>query len=116
MCFIFAFHLGASDFHQWQIFLRCGVCSYRGPWRAVAAVVAVAGARFAKAGVRDGFTAFVAVGAAVAELALRKWTRLEPDLTVLAAAAVLGILWYGRPRLDRIPLWALLPLGIVPAH
>jgi chromate transporter len=62
------------------------------------AIVVVALVRFAKTGIRDAFTGTVAVLAIAASVLLHHYDVPQQELIVLAAAAVAGLLWYGRGR------------------
>jgi chromate transporter len=80
---------------------------------AVIAILLVAFWRLARAAVKDGFTLAVALGAVAAAAAFAlladvRW--LQPELVILAAAAVAGAVWYGRPRVTALPLLALMPM------
>ena len=95
----------------------------RGISGAVVAIVAVAGWRFARTAVRDRFTAILAVVTVVAEWGLTRWLRpewgLQPELILLALAAIAGLLWYappGRNALRPLPLlWPVGPLAAATA-
>jgi len=81
----------------------------------VVAIIAAAAIRFARAAVTDWFTAVVAVAAIIASYFGDYFRDLNPELIILGTAAVLGAIYYGRPRL-RVPeiLPALLPLAASP--
>src|SRR4051794_24572716 len=87
-------------------YVRFGqVYSVRGAMRglagAVVAIIAVAGWRFARTAVRDGFTAILAAATVVAEWGMTRWLRpewgLQPELILLALATIAGLLWYAPP-------------------
>src|SRR5205814_1356315 len=59
-------------------------------------IVAVALSRFARTGMRDGFTGVVAVVALVAAVMLPRFKVPQQELIILGVAAVAGIGWYGR--------------------
>jgi chromate transporter len=97
----------------------------------VVAIVAAALLRFVKTGIRDGFTLAVAlVGIGIGFLAeprvagwcdshfsavsaVAGWlSRGRVELLILGAAAVLGAMWYGKPRMPTVaPMW--LPLAVM---
>ncbi|HTL28572.1 MAG TPA: chromate transporter [Tepidisphaeraceae bacterium] len=79
---------------------------------AVVAIVASALIRFARTGIKDSFTTIIAVFAFPAAILLRRYSNLQPEIVVLAIAAIVGAIWYGRPRVDRLPILAL-PLPAV---
>jgi chromate transporter len=62
----------------------------------VVAIVVNACWRFAQSGVKNRFTAVVAAAGIVADAALQRFPWMQPDLIVLAAAALAGILWHAR--------------------
>ena len=64
----------------------------------VVAIIAAAAIRFAKTAVRDGFTAALAIVATIAGLAGNRFPQLQPELIILAAAALVGAIYYGRPK------------------
>src|SRR4051794_38111696 len=65
---------------------------------AVIAVLGIAFWRFAKTGIRDGFTLTIGVAAALAAWLLPEAkTHLQTELVILAVAAICGALWAGRP-------------------
>ena len=74
---------------------------------AVIAILAATFWRLATTAVRDAFTVVIAVASAATALALSG--RWQPELLILAVAAVAGALWYGRPRVSSLPLLALAP-------
>ncbi len=84
---------------QWQHFLQ-GVSA------AVVAILAVAAWRFARAAVRDTFTTLLGAGALMAAFLLQRSPRLQPELLILATAAVVGVVWRGRPARVRLPLFS----------
>lgn len=59
-------------------------------------IVVVALWRFARTGIRDGFTAGVAVLALVIAVVCKRLEVPQAELIVLGAAAVAGVVWYGR--------------------
>jgi chromate transporter len=72
----------------------------------VIALLVVTFWRLITTAVKDGLTAFIA--AAAAAVALLVSGRYQPELLILAASALLGALWYGRPRVqDALPMLAL---------
>ena len=69
------------------------------------AIVAVALWRFARTGIKDAFTAMVAILAVGAALLMQRYAIPQQELIILGAAAVAGFVWYGggnnavgRPR------------------
>jgi chromate transporter len=66
----------------------------------VIGVIVAALIRFARAAVTDAATAAIAVLAVVAGALLAHHPQSQPELVILAAAALVGALYYGRPRLD----------------
>jgi chromate transporter len=58
------------------------------------AIVGVALWRFAVTGIKDRFTAAVAVAAALAAWLCKRYAVPQQELVILAAAAVAGIIWY----------------------
>ena len=60
------------------------------------AIVVVALGRFARTGVKDGFTGVIAVLAVAGAVAMRYFDVPQQELIILAAAAVAGLAWYGR--------------------
>jgi chromate transporter len=64
----------------------------------VVAIIAAAAIRFAKTAVRDVFTVALAIVATIAGFAGNRFPQLQPELIILAAAALLGAIYYGRPR------------------
>lgn len=73
----------------------------RGISAAVVAMILLAGLRLARTSIRDGFTIVIAVLAAPVQYMLATRTRLQPEIVILAAAAVAGIVWYGVTRVTR---------------
>jgi chromate transporter len=71
----------------------------------VLAIIVAALWRFAKTGIRDAFTAIIAIVVAVIGFLPPRYTGYQPELVSLALAAGAGAIWYGRPR----------PAAIVPA-
>lgn len=65
---------------------------------AVVAIVAVAMGRFARTGVKDSFGAVIATLSAVAGFACQYYKGYQPDLLILAIAAVAGMVWHNMPR------------------
>lgn len=66
------------------------------------AIVAVAMWRFARTGIKDRFTALIAIVAVGASVLLQHFQVPQQELIVLALAAVAGFFWYGRniPKRD----------------
>jgi chromate transporter len=62
------------------------------------AIVAVALWRFARTGIKDGFTAGVAVVALAMAVVGKRLGVPQVELIVLGTAAVAGVVWYGRGR------------------
>jgi chromate transporter len=65
---------------------------------AMVAIVAVAMGRFARTGVKDPFGAIVATLSAAAGFACQYYKGYQPDLLILSAAAVAGIVWRNLPK------------------
>src|SRR5688500_3501698 len=82
----------------------------RGISAVVVAIILVAGWRFAYTGIKDAFTVAVAALTVAAEYLLRRHTPLQPEIVILACAALAGVLWYARPK-PPAALLALLPAG-----
>jgi chromate transporter len=59
-------------------------------------IVAVALWRFARTGIKDGFTAGVAVVALAMAIACKRFAVPQAELIVLGVAAVAGVAWYGH--------------------
>jgi chromate transporter len=76
---------------------------------AIIAVIVAALWRFARSAVTDAFTACVAAGAIVAAVVSTRYFGSEPDLAILAAAAVAGAL---RRHVFTSPAPLLLPIGL----
>ncbi|MGB7161102.1 MAG: chromate efflux transporter [Tepidisphaeraceae bacterium] len=64
----------------------------------VIGIIAAALWRFARTGIRDVFTAVVAIAVASTILLPARFAVYQPELIALAFAAVAGAIWYGRPR------------------
>jgi chromate transporter len=69
----------------------------------VVAIVAAAAWRFAQTSIRDGFTTFIAIVAAVIGFVGIRYPQIQPELLALALAALIGAIYYARPR-PRVPL------------
>ena len=70
---------------------------------AVLAIIVAALWRFARTGIRDGFTVIVAVVVACIGFLPARYAAYQPELVSLALAAVAGAIWYGRPRVPGGP-------------
>ena len=70
---------------------------------AVLGIIVAALWRFAKTGIRDAFTATIAIVAACIGFLPARYVAHQPELVSLALAAVAGAIWYGRPRVRRVP-------------
>jgi chromate transporter len=68
------------------------------------AIVVVALVRFARTGIRDRFTATVTVLAIGASGVMQYYRVPQQELIVLAAAAVAGLVWYGKGRAAPVPV------------
>ena len=88
---------------------------FAGVSSAVVAILAVTFWRFARTAVTDVFTAVVAVAAAAAAFLLHGRAGWQPELVILAAAALAGAVWYGRPRLPGAGGAMTALIGLVPA-
>ena len=75
---------------------------------AVVSVVLAACWRLGRGAVTDAFSAAVCATAVAGEILLRHNHASEPELTVLCAAGIAGMLWYGRA--DASKLMSVLPL------
>jgi len=64
----------------------------------VIGIIAAALWRFARTGIRDAFTAVIACAAALIVFVPTRFAVYQPELIALAVAAVLGAVWYARPR------------------
>jgi chromate transporter len=60
------------------------------------AIVVVALVRFARTGLKDAFTALIALLATAASLLMTYFNVPQQELVILATAAIAGLLWYGR--------------------
>lgn len=60
------------------------------------AIVAVAMWRFSRTGIKDIFTAIIAVLAVAASVALQHFHVPQQELIILGAAALAGLFWYGK--------------------
>jgi chromate transporter len=69
----------------------------------VVAIVAAAAWRFAHASIRDGLTTIIAIVAAIIGFVGTRYPQVQPELLALALAALVGAIYYARPRLPRIP-------------
>jgi chromate transporter len=78
---------------------------------AVLAILAATFWRLAKEAVKDAFTLCVAILASIAALAATARPHWQPELPILAVAALAGAVWYRRP--NGMPL---LLLGIAPMN
>ena len=82
----------------------------------VVAIVAAAAWRFAQTSIRDVMTTMIALAAAVIGFVGIRYPEIQPELLALALAALVGAIYYARPRahprLDIAPL--LLPLAVSP--
>ncbi len=78
----------------------------------VLAIIAAALWRFAQTGIRDAFTATVAVVAMAIGFLPPRYTGHQPELVALALGAVAGAIWYGRPRATTGTPAALLALSV----
>jgi chromate transporter len=78
---------------------------------AVVAVVAAACWRLGKTAITDAFAGIVLAASVAAELLLRRWHGPDPELIVLACAAVAGVMRYARPASVK-GLPALIPLAV----
>jgi chromate transporter len=64
----------------------------------IIAIVVVAMGRFARTGIRDSFSATVAIGAAAAGFACQYYFGHSPELLILAVAALAGVIRHYLPR------------------
>jgi chromate transporter len=81
----------------------------------VVAIIAAATIRFARSAVTDLFTAIVGVTSVLMALGADRFPQLQPELLILAAAAIAGAIYYGRPRIPSAPMmFAFLPLAVSP--
>ena len=79
---------------------------------AVIAILLVAFWRFARTGVKDAFTLVIGIASTVAAFVMTERQVWQPELVILAIAAVAGAVWYGRSRIpDSLPLLSALPLA-----
>lgn len=101
-----------ADFPQLQAALG-------GIGAAVVAVIAAAGWRLATTALRDRFSVALAAATVAGEYALARWVPaawgVQPELVLLAAAALAGVLWYAPPRADSLAPLPALGLPLVPA-
>lgn len=79
---------------------------------AVIGVIVAAMIRFARAAVIDPFTALIAIASAAAGFVCAfRFPQFQPELVILATAALLGMLYYARPKISAESLaGALLPM------
>jgi chromate transporter len=78
---------------------------------AVLAVVGVALWRFAKTGIHSRFTIGVAIGAVLMQLTMLRWLpHVTPEVPVLAAAALAGLMRSWRPAPAKTNVLAIVPL------
>ena len=80
----------------------------------VVAIVAAAAWRFGVTSIRDGLTIGIAIVAAAIGFIGIRYPQIQPELLALALAALMGAIYYARPRfrVDIAPL--LLPLAVSP--
>jgi chromate transporter len=64
----------------------------------VVAIVLAAAIRFARTAIDDVFTAVLVIVATIAGFATQRFPDIQPELLILASAALLGAIYYGRPR------------------
>ena len=82
---------------------------------AVIAILIAATIRFARAAIIDGFTAIIGLLSATAGfVAWVKFPQFQPELAILATAAVLGAIYYGKPRISTTALTSILSLAPSP--
>jgi chromate transporter len=74
---------------------------------AVVAIVASAMFRFAHSAIRDSFSVIIAISALALAMVLRRYSKLQPEIVVLALAAVAGAIQRGRLRLIHFPILSL---------
>jgi chromate transporter len=83
----------------------------------VVAIVAAAAVRFAKASITDALTTVIAIVAVVIGFVGIRYPELQPELLALALAALVGAVYYGRPRLPSPPrIAAALALPLAPSR
>jgi chromate transporter len=82
----------------------------------VVAIIAAAAWRFGQTAIRDRFTAALAIVAAAIGFAGARYPQIQPELLALALAAVLGAVYYGRPRVRLSAAPLLLPLALSPSQ
>ncbi|MEA2709471.1 MAG: chromate transporter [Phycisphaerales bacterium] len=75
----------------------------------VVAIVLAAAWRFGVTSIRDGLTTLLAIVAAVIGFVGIRYPQIQPELLALALAAIIGAIYYGRPRVtfDNIAMLAL---------
>ena len=66
----------------------------------VVAIIAAALVRFAKSTITDPFTAIVAILAVICGFVGKQFAPYQPDLIILAVAAIVGAIYYGKPILQ----------------
>jgi chromate transporter len=81
----------------------------------VVAIIASAAVRFAKTAVNDRFTLVIAILATIAGFATDRFPQFNPELLILAGAALLGAIYYGKPKWQSGAMLSLIiPLAISP--
>jgi chromate transporter len=70
---------------------------------AIIAVIAFALWRFVTLALKDTFTVTIAITAVACTFAARFFPQYQPDLLILALAAIAGAIYYTRPKLNLVP-------------
>jgi chromate transporter len=67
---------------------------------AVIAILAAMFVRLTREAVRDALTLLIAIFAVVASVVLSTRAKYQPELIILGTSALVGAVWYGRPRIS----------------